>query len=122
VDYYSKGLLMPEEVKMATQKYRSDENNVKGFTEDAGACWTDLNPDPHLPDQAFNDSAKNLHARYLVWCEENETEAVSPTMFGSRLRGLGFEPYTANGRARYKRIKAIEVKKHEDDVKDFNGK
>jgi putative DNA primase/helicase len=122
VDYYRDGLLMPDEVKAATQKYRAEENNVKGFTEDDGACVTDANRDPRLlPDDVFNDSAKNLYARYSVWCEENETQAVTQTTFGSRLRAMGFENYTSNGRARYRRIQAIAPKRDDDGAKQNEG-
>lgn len=123
VDYYREGLLMPEEVRMATQSYRADENNVQGFVQDPGACTTDANRDPKLlPDDAFNDSAKNLYARYLIWCEENEVHAESQTTFGTRLRALGFERYTSNGRARYKSIKVAESAEANERVKSFNDK
>lgn len=64
----------------------------------------------HIPEDVFNDSAKNLYARYMTWCEENETNAVTQTTFGVRLRTLGFEQYKSNGRMRYRNILAKPVK------------
>ena len=74
------GLQEPDEVKMATNKYRSEMDILEDFIQSRCVLETEK-----------RTTHKELYAAYVNWCEENGEIAVKTTTFGKRLQGHGFE-------------------------------
>ncbi|MDP8952211.1 MAG: phage/plasmid primase, P4 family, partial [Actinomycetota bacterium] len=80
LDWQENGLGEPEEVREATEAYRSEMDALASFIEDC--CVVHL--DATATSQALYDA-------YKAWCEENGERSESKRSFGVRLTELGFE-------------------------------
>jgi putative DNA primase/helicase len=109
LDWQKHGLTLPDEVRVATDAYRDEENNVTEFTKEA--C---------LVSDTVSDRAKNLFEAYQKWCEYNEQRAYDQKAFGKGLVSLGFERTTRKGVKWYVGIKANELDVS-DTEKDSKG-
>jgi putative DNA primase/helicase len=79
LDYQREGLGEPEEVKTATQGYRSEMDVLAAFIEDR--CVIHPNA---------SAGATPLYRAYKDWCEEAGEDRLTQTKFGRRLKERGF--------------------------------
>jgi P4 family phage/plasmid primase-like protien len=82
LEYQRKGLAEPDEVKAATQGYRSDMDVIAQFVEDE--CVE--SPRAEAP-------ASKLYECYRDWCEHAGETAASQRVFGLRLRDREYESF-----------------------------
>lgn len=80
LEWQRKGLGTPEEVKAATEAYRSEMDVLALFLEQ---CCVKL--------PSAKTSAKELYLAYKIWCEENSERPLNQRSFGMRLLERGFE-------------------------------
>ena len=99
------GLTYPDEVRLATEDYRRDQNNVEEFV--AEGCHTGPN---------YHARAPALYEGYKTWCGQNEQEPCSNSIFGKKMKELGYQPSKSNGIRRYLNIAAREIES--DDVEN----
>ena len=80
---------MPEEVKRATEDYRTEQDILGSFIEDC--C---------VVDRFATATVKDLYAAFSAWCERNGEHAVAQRSFGMRLAERGFERGKGSGGVR----------------------
>jgi len=78
--WQAEGLEPPEEVKMATEGYRSEMDILAGFLED---CCT-IEP-------CLFETANNLYSAYTQWCADSGETPILARTFGLRMQERGFE-------------------------------
>jgi len=78
LEWQKDGLGEPEEVREATQEYREEMDPVGDFL--AAKCTID--PEAKV-------MTKKLYPTYLGWCESNDEQPLSKSMFGERLAERG---------------------------------
>jgi len=83
------GLGVPEEVKRATEDYRTEQDILGSFIEDC--C---------VVDRFATATVKDLYAAFSAWCERNGEHAVAQRSFGMRLAERGFERGKGSGGVR----------------------
>lgn len=97
-DWYESGLQAPDEVLVATEEYRYDENRVAQFVEECCKMAPDL-----------NDSAKHLYGRYTRWClEKGYAGVLNQTNFGRRLAKLPGVTKDKSSTVIYRGIRAFD--------------
>lgn len=90
--YFEQGLQPPQEVIVAVQNYRSDNDRLGAFIE------TCVKKEP-----GARINARKLYTAYTLWCEDNAADAVSSNAFGRMLLERGYEREKA-GLVFYKNI------------------
>jgi putative DNA primase/helicase len=75
------GLNPPEEVMLATDSYRIENDSVGQFIE---ACC--------VRDEKAKETTRTLHKAYEEWCCESGLEPMPSNSFGKELKRRGFEP------------------------------
>jgi len=80
------GLGLPEEVKAATNDYRSEMDTIANFIEEC--CFQS----PQV-----SSTAKNLYRAYCEWCESYGERTLSQKLFGMKLSERGFERNRGTG-------------------------
>jgi putative DNA primase/helicase len=80
LQWQEQGLNEPDEVKMATDSYRTEMDILNDFIADQ--C---------IIDQNFKSTHKELYSAYTAWCEKNGESAIKTKTFGKRLEGRGFD-------------------------------
>jgi P4 family phage/plasmid primase-like protien len=80
------GLGEPDEVSTATSAYRSEQDTLGAFIEEATVRLTDA-----------RTKAADVYARYRSWCESAGENPLNLTRFGNAMRERGFEKHTSNG-------------------------
>jgi len=83
------GLMPPEEVRMATDEYRIEMDNLQAFLDE---CV--------IADSASSVSSADLYRVYSSWCAENGLRPVSATKLARKLQERGFQK-DRNKYARY---------------------
>lgn len=86
LSWQKEGLIVPEEVRSATEEYRCENDVFLEFLEEH--CE---------PDKTSEVSNKQLYGVYWHWCSENKEHPLSRRAFGLRLRERGFEQRKSNG-------------------------
>lgn len=86
LDWQTHGLGMPEEVKAATDEYKSEQDTFQPFIDEKCS----LDPDAFI-------MAKDLYLAYKEWCEINGEKMMTNTAFGRELGERGFEKKRASG-------------------------
>jgi len=86
LEWQKKGLAEPDEVKLATQRYREEQDVLAAFLSE---CCI-LHPRAEVP-------ARDLYEAYVKWCVENGERVESQRQFGMRLTERGFERYRGTG-------------------------
>ena len=95
------GLGMPDEVKAATEGYKSEMDSVISFIETH--CFV-------APQVAAASS--DLYDKYIKWCEKNEEEPISQKKFGMSLESKGFVKMRGSGGIRmWKGIGLLDIPK-----------
>lgn len=79
------GLWVPEEVRTATEDYRSEMDIIAQFLEEK--C---------VIDPTLRVKASDLYRAYSAWCEENNEQPLAQRNFGMRLSERGFERKVSN--------------------------
>jgi P4 family phage/plasmid primase-like protien len=79
LDYQREGLGEPEEVKKATEGYRSEMDVLAAFIEDRCVA----HPNAHV-------GATPLYQAYKEWCEDAGEDQLTQTKFGRSLKERGF--------------------------------
>ncbi|HEY9844496.1 MAG TPA: hypothetical protein V6D23_28755, partial [Candidatus Obscuribacterales bacterium] len=82
LDYLEHGLLEPDEVKIAVQRYRDEQDSLRVFL--------DTEVLPRL-EPGEGKRARDLHSEYLTWAELNDAPRLSEKALASRLEKLGWE-------------------------------
>jgi len=77
------GLKPPEEVKIATQEYRSEMDTLGKFLEEC--C---------ILSDKFEVSTKSLYEAYKAWCEASGEYKITKKMLGIRLSERGIRSYS----------------------------
>jgi putative DNA primase/helicase len=75
------GLNPPEEVMLATDSYRTENDSVGQFIE---ACC--------IRDEKAKETTRTLHQAYEEWCCESGLEPMPSNSFGKELKRRDFEP------------------------------
>jgi len=78
-DWVKCGLMMPEEVRRATEGYRGEMDVLSEFIN---ACC--------IISETASATAKELYNAYVRWAEQNGEKTISQTAFGIRLTERGF--------------------------------
>lgn len=89
LNWQMNGLVMPESIVRASDKYRAGMDSVFGFVE--GRCKPD--PDAVTP-------VSELRAAYESWCESGDFAKVGVRLFASRLEALGYDSVRMPGGSR----------------------
>ena len=79
LDWQAEGILEPEEVRVATENYRAEQDVVAGFLGEC--CVTGDNK---------KAAAGDLYDSYRRWCQESREEPLSKRAFGLRLAEHGY--------------------------------
>ena len=98
------GLTFPDEVRLATEGYRRDMNNVEAFVREG--C---------LSGPTYQTRAKALYEGYKAWCEVNEEHPCDQKVFGQQIAGSGHKRTTRRGVRWYL---GIAVKDLDEDAND----
>jgi putative DNA primase/helicase len=79
LDWQKSGLAAPPEVRLATQRYRKEQDIVGTFLTDC--C---------MVRQGAEAQATDLYRAYSTWCDDNGEQSISGTLFGRQMteRGL----------------------------------
>lgn len=88
LDWQKNGLQTPDEVKAATNEYRSEMDVLQGFIDDC--IERAVSPDIKL-------SAGQLYTAYKNWCEANGEHVLTNKVFGRRFAEKGFEKKLSSG-------------------------
>lgn len=80
------GLGNPEEVKGATEGYRSEMDILSNFIEESCVLGVD-----------YKSSIKHLYETYNNWCFHNKERALTKRAFSSRLKDRGYQSYQGTG-------------------------
>jgi putative DNA primase/helicase len=83
--YQEHGLDDLQQITDAVAQYRQDVDTAAQFINAATEDQTVVR------DQAAQVSARNLHAMYQKWCENNGIRWLGERRFGQRMESLGFE-------------------------------
>jgi putative DNA primase/helicase len=83
------GLTEPEEVRVATDTYRSEMDVLAGFLEECCEIG-----------KRFRCTAAELYAAYVTWCTETGERAESQKGLGLRREERGFERVRSHATAR----------------------
>ncbi|MHB1042358.1 MAG: DNA primase family protein [Eubacteriales bacterium] len=86
VAWFEDGLGEPEEVKAATEGYRSEMDSFSGFIEEN--CL--INP-------TIKASAASLYEAYSTWCKDSGARDIGQRNFGLRLTERGFNKFRGTG-------------------------
>jgi putative DNA primase/helicase len=87
------GLQYPQEVKEATEGYRKSQNPLEGFFEEY-----------IIPNPVAKTTCEKIKELYKRWCQEHQTEPISPKEFNYQMRSHGYEQTTARDGDRVFRI------------------
>jgi putative DNA primase/helicase len=79
LDWQNEGLGMPEMIRQATSKYRSEMDVIGRFVDEC--CCVGPN---------VSARGKNLYKNYQNWCQESGEDPVNVMTFGLRLTEKGF--------------------------------
>lgn len=90
LEWQREGLSIPDEVKSATDAYRTEMDTLAAFLNDR--CILGL--DEHV-------SAKALYEAYKAWCEASGERPVTQRMLGTRLREREFQSRRAGANGGY---------------------
>jgi putative DNA primase/helicase len=99
------GLTLPKEVRLATEDYRRDMNNVEQFVREG--CQTG---------EHYSARAKTLYESYVHWCEYNEQHPCTQTTFGKQISALGYERTTRKGIRWYRGIAVKDIDPNSDET------
>jgi putative DNA primase/helicase len=99
------GLTLPEEVRVATEDYRRDMNNVEQFVLEG--CHTG---------EHYSVRAKTLYESYVFWCEYNEQHPCTQTTFGKQIAGFGYKRTGRNGITWYLGITVKDIDPNSDET------
>jgi putative DNA primase/helicase len=78
--WQKEGLMVPPEVKEATQEYRAETDILPQFLADS--CTLD---------KAARVPSRNLYEAYKSWAVENTDEVLTPKAFGLMLKTAGYK-------------------------------
>ena len=98
------GLTFPHEVRLATEGYQRDMNNLEAFVREG--C---------LSGPTNQTRAKALYEGYKAWCEVNEEHPCDQKAFGQQIAGFGHKRTTRRGVRWYL---GIAVKDWDEDAND----
>jgi putative DNA primase/helicase len=86
LDWQTHGLRPPEEVLLATQAYKQEQDVFEAFL--ASECF-------RTP--SARSSAAELYSTYETWCKDNDLEPLKKRAFGMRLGDSGCQPAQGTG-------------------------
>ncbi len=86
LDWQVNGLGLPEEVRTATDQYRSAQDVLGGFLYECCIKGPD-----------YSIRAGQLYSAYLEWAKRTGEEAVSQRKFGESMTERGFGRRDSNG-------------------------
>lgn len=90
LEWQKKGLGTPEEVRTATDAYRSEMDLLSHFLDDC--C---------IQKPTAQAKVQEMHQSYKTWCEANGETPLSKVAFGSRLTERGFTQRRQTAGVRY---------------------
>lgn len=90
-DWREHGLIEPKQVRMATEAYRDQSDELGKFLSDTCDVGDDL------PDRPMRVGAKELHDTYLAWCADAGGASWSTRGFKKAMIDKGFEQKASNG-------------------------
>lgn len=90
-DWREHGLIEPDEVRMATEAYRDQSDELGRFLHDTCEVGDDL---PHRP---MRVAAKLLHDTYLAWCEQAGGAHWKIGGFKKAMQDKGFQSKASDG-------------------------
>jgi putative DNA primase/helicase len=82
VEWHTGGLNPPEEVTLATEEYRNDQDTIGQFVRDQ--C--ELGPDFSVPLHSASAFAECLYPRYQVWAKENGMMSMGSRKFEAEIK------------------------------------
>lgn len=86
VKWQKEGLIMPEELKKATEEYRSESDLIKTFLDES--C---------VIQPSCKVSVKELYKTYCIYCDENSERVVSNRIFSQKMKEKGFDNKKGTG-------------------------
>lgn len=98
LDWLENGLIEPDEVRMATERYRGDEDDVGRFL--AACC--EVGGDP----KAVRVRSSLLHEMYMAWARQAGGSEIGLKRMKAELETKGFSQVTSNG-VWWERIRAL---------------
>lgn len=98
LDWLQNGLIEPDEVRMATDRYRGDEDDVGRFLADC--C--EVGGDP----KTVRVRSSELHHMYTAWAKQAGGSEIGLKRMKVELENKGFEQVTSNG-VWWTRIRAL---------------
>ena len=98
LDWLQNGLIEPDEVRMATDRYRGDEDDVGRFLADC--C--EVGGDP----KTVRVRSSELHQMYTAWAKQAGGSEIGLKRMKVELENKGFEQVTSNG-VWWTRIRAL---------------
>ena len=98
LDWLENGLIEPDEVRMATDRYRGDEDDVGRFLADC--C--EVGGDP----KTVRVRSSELHQMYTAWAKQAGGSEIGLKRMKAELENKGFEQVTSNG-VWWTRIRAL---------------
>lgn len=90
------GLALPDEVRSATGRYRSDSDPLGQFIDEQ--CTVD---------EVLAVSSKDLYAAFRAWSEQTGEFQLSQRIFAQRLQERGFEPWRTRHERRWKGLALV---------------
>lgn len=89
LDWLQHGLIEPDEVRMATAKYRGDEDDLGRFLQQC--C--EVGGDPKV----VRVRSSELHALYIAWAKEAGASEIGTKRLKADLENKGFKQIASNG-------------------------
>jgi putative DNA primase/helicase len=99
------GLTLPKEVRLATEDYRRDMNNVEQFVLEG--CLTG---------EHYSARSKTLYESYERWCEYNEQQPCDRKSFGQQIMALGYKRTGRKGVKWYLGITVDDIDPNSDET------
>ncbi|MFZ4438579.1 MAG: DNA primase family protein [Syntrophales bacterium] len=117
IDWQRDGLLIPTEVKVATERYKSESDILPQFLADSAAL-----------EKTSRVTSKVLYEAYRGWAAENTDDILKQKAFGVLLKVAGFRPSKSDGvrfwnglRLKPKAAQAVATEVLEKPVIDVSG-